>query len=208
MNPWHTSNANLAVYPVWLEHIIDQSASKCPYDSLKNKKKDKWKNFISRNHYTYFTTTRRKCLNSVNLWNWKVLKTKEIVRLCATLHTIQPMLVHKNASSCSKMSKKRWGDFMTSSNEFYDFLRFSNLYSLAFFLNLTMEQCFKSPANKSNSQESLLLHFFQFWQSWFFSFGLEDDKKSFNAAYSNIFLHFCAVIMDFFIILNVKFSFF
>ena len=37
---------------------------------------------------------------------------------------------------------------------------------------------------------------------FFFSFGLADDQKSFNAACNNTFLHFCAVIMDFFIILK------
>ena len=31
-------------------------------------------------------------------------KKKNCKRLCATLHTIQSMLVHKNASNCSRMS--------------------------------------------------------------------------------------------------------
>ena len=35
----------------------------------------------------------------------------------------------------------------------------------------------------------------------FFSFGLA-DQKSFNSACNNIFLHFCAAIMDLFIILK------
>ena len=33
-----------------------------------------------------------------------------------------------------------------------------------------------------------------------FSFRLADDQKSFNTACNNLFLHFCAAIMDFFII--------
>ena len=36
MEPWQIINANLAVYPVSFEHIIDQSANKIPYDSLSN----------------------------------------------------------------------------------------------------------------------------------------------------------------------------
>ena len=36
----------------------------------------------------------------------------------------------------------------------------------------------------------------------FFSFGLVDDQKSFNAVCNNIFLHFSAAIMNFFIILK------
>ena len=58
----------------------------------------------------------------------KVTKMKE-------LHTIQSMLVHRNASDCSKMSKKMIrSDFVTSSDEFfYAFHRFVDLQSSAFF---------------------------------------------------------------------------
>ena len=42
----------------------------------------------------------------------------------------------------------------------------------------------------------------KFWQTYLFSLGLADDQKSFNAACNNIFLHFCAAIMDFSIILK------
>ena len=37
---------------------------------------------------------------------------------------------------------------------------------------------------------------------FFFSFGLADYQNSFNPACNNIFLHFCAAIIDFFIILK------
>ena len=87
---------------------------------------------------------------------------------------------------------------------------FATLTSSAFFWKLTVGQYFKSLANKNNSHESTVLHFFsmilkkrEFWQTYiFFSFGLADDQKSFNKPWNNIFLHFCAVIMDFFIILK------
>ena len=36
----------------------------------------------------------------------RFIRKKNCKRLCATLHTIQLMLVHKNASNYSKMSKK------------------------------------------------------------------------------------------------------
>ena len=36
--PWQISNANLGVYPVRFEHIIDQSANKVYYDSFSNLK--------------------------------------------------------------------------------------------------------------------------------------------------------------------------
>ena len=73
-----------------------------------------------------------------------------------------------------------------------------------------MEQYFKSLANESNSQEPPFLHFFQYDSEevrvlaklFFFSFGLADYQNSFNAACNNIFLHFCAAIIDFFIILK------
>ena len=61
---------------------------------------------MSKNHHTYLSTRKRKCLICVNLWNWEVLLTKIFVRLPATLYTVQSMLVHKNASNCSKMAKK------------------------------------------------------------------------------------------------------
>ena len=35
---WQIINANVTVYPVSFEHIIDQSANKIPYDSLSNLK--------------------------------------------------------------------------------------------------------------------------------------------------------------------------
>ena len=38
LKPWQIINANLAVYPVSCEHIIDKSANKIPYDSLSNLK--------------------------------------------------------------------------------------------------------------------------------------------------------------------------
>ena len=46
----------------------------------------------------------------------------------------------------------------------------------------------KSISNKSESFE----------KPYFFSFSLADDQKSFNAVRNNIFLHFWAVIMEFF----------
>ena len=67
-----------------------------------------------------------------------------------------------------------------------------------------MEQYFKSLANKSNSQESPFLHLLQYnpkevrvlTELLFFSFGLA-DQKPFNAACSNMFMHFCAAAMNF-----------
>ena len=41
---------------------------------------------------------------SVKLRRFK--KKKDCKTLCATLHTINSMLLHKNVSNCSKMSKK------------------------------------------------------------------------------------------------------
>ena len=107
---------------------------------------------------------------------------------------------------------RKWSqDFMTSSNEFYAFHRFADLQSSAFFWKVTVGQYFKSLANKSNSHECTFWIFFSMvLKDWeflklklnFFSFGLADDQKSFNAACNNIFLHFWATIMDFFIILK------
>ena len=92
----------------WTYHWSE--SSKFPYDSLSNLKSFQNERIsyqrTTTTHKEGFPTTRRKCLNSVNLWNWKGLKTTQIVRLYATLHTIQSMLVYKNASNCSKMSKK------------------------------------------------------------------------------------------------------
>ena len=100
--------------------------------------------------YTYFSTTWRKCLNSVNLWN------------CATLHTIQSLVVHRNIRYCTKISKKMIRRFYDIIKWFYVFHRFADLQSLAFFWKLTVEQYFKSLANKSNWQELPFLHFLQY----------------------------------------------
>ena len=59
---------------------------------------------------------------------------------------------------CSKMSNKMI-------RRFYDIIKsclsqVCRLYSSAFFLKLTVEQYFKSLANKNNSQESPFLHIF------------------------------------------------
>ena len=167
---------------------------------------------MSKNHYTYLSRTWNKCLNSVNLWNWEDLKRKkDYKRLCPTLHTIQSMLVHKNASSCRKMSKKMI-------RRFYDIIEWVLYLSqvcrpskFSFFWKLIIEHYFKSLANKSNSHECPFLHFFQhdpkgvrvLTNLIVFSFGLA-YQKSFNSAWNNIFLHFCAAIMDLFIILKCK----
>ena len=130
---------------------------------------------MSKNHYEYFSTTWRKCLNSVTVRIWDRSINKIFLRLYATLHTIQSMLVHRNASDCSKMSKKMIrSDFVTSSDEFfYAFHRFVDLQSSAFFWKLTVGQYFKSLANKSNSHESHFCIFFsmtlkkwKFWQTF------------------------------------------
>ena len=74
---------------------------------------------MSKNHYIYiffYSMKERKCLNSINLWNCEGLETKNFVRLCATLHTIQSLLVLKNASHCSTTLK-------TMSRRFYDIIK-------------------------------------------------------------------------------------
>ena len=152
-----------------------------------------------------------KCLNSVNLWNWEGLKRKNLEVMCKRLFnqcwfTRKPVIV-------ARCPWERSEDFMTSSNEFYAFPRSTDLQTLAFFWKLIVEQYFKSLSNESNSHESPWISIFDFFQYSpkevrlltnliFFSFGLADDQKSFNAAWKNIFLHFCAAIMDFFIILK------
>ena len=46
------------IYQVRFEHVIAQGANKISYDSLLNLKKLLiCKNFISKNHYAYFSTT-------------------------------------------------------------------------------------------------------------------------------------------------------
>ena len=66
----------------------------------------------NQNHYTYFSPTWRKCLNFVYLGNCENLLTKNFLMLFTSLHTIQSLPVHKNASHCSRMSKKISKDFM------------------------------------------------------------------------------------------------
>ena len=74
---------------------------------------------MSKNHYTHFSTTWRKFQNSVrNLQNNEGLEFKYFVRLCATLHIIQSLLVHKHAINCRKIS----------SNDFCAFHRFADVY--------------------------------------------------------------------------------
>ena len=51
---------------------------------------------------------------SVKLGRFK--KKRNCKRLCAILHTIQSMLVHKNASNCSKMFKR-------TIRRFYDIIK-------------------------------------------------------------------------------------
>ena len=118
--------------------------------TFKFKKLLKWKNFMSKSHYIYFCTKWRKCLNSENLWKWEDLKRKKNCKeLCAALHTIQSMLVHKNARNCSKMSKKMIRRFYDiSSNEFYGFHRSADLQSSAFFWKLTVERYFNHLQKK------------------------------------------------------------
>ena len=56
--------------------------------------------------YIFFCSIKEmsEFCSSVKLGRFK--KKKNCKRLCETLYTIQSMLVHKNASNCSKMSKK------------------------------------------------------------------------------------------------------
>ena len=108
---------------------------------------------------------------------------------------------------------RQWSeDFMTSSNAFHVFYRFADLESYVCWI-LTVGQHFKSIANKSNSQELPFLYFLQYdpkevrvlkkkKKFFFWIFWLADYQKSFNAVCNNIFLHICAVIMNFFIILK------
>ena len=82
-------------------------------------------------------------------------------------------------------------------NDFMPLLGLQPFKLFFFFGNLTVEQYYKSLANKSNSQESPFLHFLQYdpkevrvlTDLIFFSFGLADDQKSFNAT-CNIFFFF------------------
>ena len=102
---------NFSCIPSYVWTFIDQSANKIPHDLLSNLKT---------------VLIWRKCLNSVNLWNWESFKS--------SLHTINSMLVHKNASNWSKMSKNTLEDFIASSNEFYASHRFADLNRFSLFL--------------------------------------------------------------------------
>ena len=62
----------------------------------------------------------------------------------------------------ARCQRKWWEDFTTSSNELHVFHRFAGLQSKVFFWKLTVEQYFKSLANKSNSQVPIFLHFLQY----------------------------------------------
>ena len=63
-----TNNVKVAVYQVMFEHIVQIK----PHDSLSDLVK--WKNLMSKNHYTCFSAIWIFLLNSVNLWNWRFSK--------------------------------------------------------------------------------------------------------------------------------------
>ena len=136
----------------------------------------------------------------------KVYKTK---RLCATLHVI--WLLHENASHCSKISKKNdlkilWHyqmifmPFLGSQTFKVKSFSENSLWSS----NLNHLQTKVTPKNPDscifffsiyNPKGMIVLTNFSF-----LSFRLADDQKPFNVACKNIILHFCAVILNFFIL--------
>ena len=98
---------------------------------------------------------------------------------------------------------------MISSSDFYAFHRFADLQSLAFSENSLLSIILNHLQTKVTLMNAHFCIFFQHDPKGLrvltnlivFSFGLA-DKKSFNSACSNIFLHFCAAIMDLSIILK------
>ena len=96
------------IYQVRFEHVVVQGAKKnFIWFTFSFKNFLQWNNFTSKNHNTYFSTIWRKFLKFVNLCETvKVYELKDLLRLYATLHTIPPLLVHENASHCSKISKE------------------------------------------------------------------------------------------------------
>ena len=110
--------------------------------------------------YIFFA---RRCLNSVNLWNWEGLKRKKIVRGYGKHFTLFNQCWFIRMAVIVARCLRKWSeDFMTPSNEFYAFHRFADLQSIAFFWKITIGQYFKSLANKSNSHECTFLHFFHY----------------------------------------------
>ena len=111
-----------SIYQVGFEHIV-QIANKISYDSLSNLKVPEMKEFCVKGPlYIIFCTMKvmSEFCKSVKWWEFI---TKNCVKLWATLHTIQSLLVHKNASHW------QWSeDFMTS-NGFHAFHRFADLQS-------------------------------------------------------------------------------
>ena len=82
-----------------IEALVDKCANKTSQDSLSNFKLLNLRNFMSNNHYQYFSTTWRKCLNSVNLWNCEgCFYTNNFLQLCAILHIVQSLLIHNKAN--------------------------------------------------------------------------------------------------------------
>ena len=150
--------------------------------------------------YMYKMKEMSEFCKSVKLRRFKKKSNcKGCMSLCAILHTIQSMLVHTNASNCSKIFKK-------TIRRFYDIIKWvlcvSYLWTppkFSSFWKLIVEQYFKSLANKRNPHESPFFLFFQcdtkevrvLTNLVFASFGLTDDQKCFTAACNNYgFLHY------------------
>ena len=120
----------------------------------------KWKNFMWKNHYTYFSTTWRKCLNSVNCETVKVYKLKILFGY------VQQFTLFNNCWFIRILvivvrCPRQWSEeFMTSSNDFMPFIGSQTLEVK--FLKTHCGAKFKSLANKSNSQEPPFLHFLHY----------------------------------------------
>ena len=125
----------LLVSQVW--HMIQIKSHRIQFQF---KKLLKWKNFMLKNHYTYFSTTWRKCLNSVNLWNYEGLWTKSFVRLYAKFTLFNHCWFIRILVIVAGCSKKWSEDFITSSNYFHAFQNTpQNTHSCIFFFNITMK---------------------------------------------------------------------
>ena len=72
----------------------------------------------------YWVRFERTIVKSANKNSYDSLSNLKsyILRLCAILHTIQSFLVHKNASHCSKISKKMI-------RQFYDIIKWLSCFS-------------------------------------------------------------------------------
>ena len=79
------------------------------------------------------------------------------------MSTISHYSVIAGSWKCSNGQEKWSEDFMTLSNDFHIFHRYADLQSSAFYWKLTVEQHFKSLANKSSSKNPNSCIFFSIY---------------------------------------------